>query len=42
MISGENFFITTFMQNGNGKGHVAFGAPYPGKIIPLELRQTWR
>jgi uncharacterized protein (TIGR00266 family) len=37
MISGENFFITTFMQNGNGKGHVAFGAPYPGKIIPLEL-----
>lgn len=37
MISGENFFITTFMQNGNTKGHVAFGAPYPGKIIPLEL-----
>ena len=37
MISGENFFITTFMQNGAGKGHVAFGAPYPGKIVALEL-----
>lgn len=37
MITGESFFITTFLYNGRGKGHVAFGAPYPGKIIPLEL-----
>jgi len=37
MITGESFFITTFLFNGRGKGHVAFGAPYPGKIIPLEL-----
>ncbi|EOC99487.1 TIGR00266 family protein [Caldisalinibacter kiritimatiensis] len=37
MITGESFFITTFMYNGRGKGHVAFGAPYPGKIIPIEL-----
>ena len=37
MVTGESFFITTFLFNGNGKGHVAFGAPYPGKIIPLEL-----
>ncbi|MCP4707300.1 MAG: TIGR00266 family protein, partial [Planctomycetes bacterium] len=37
MITGESFFITTFLHNGRGKGHVAFGAPYPGKIIPLEL-----
>jgi len=37
MITGESFFITTFFNNGSGKGHVAFGAPYPGKIIPLEL-----
>ena len=37
MITGESFFITTFLFNGKGKGHVAFGAPYPGKIIPLEL-----
>lgn len=37
MITGESFFITTFLHNGRGKGHVAFSAPYPGKIIPLEL-----
>mgnify|MGYP001806072727 CR=1 FL=1 len=37
MLTGDGFFITTFMFNGFGKGHVAFGAPYPGKIIPLHL-----
>jgi len=37
MITGESFFITTFLFNGKGKGHVAFGAPYPGKIVPLDL-----
>lgn len=37
MVTGESFFITTFLNNGRGKGRVAFGAPYPGKIIPLEL-----
>ena len=37
MITGESFFITTFLNNGRGKRHVAFGAPYPGKIIPLNL-----
>lgn len=37
MITGESFFITTFLYNGPGKGRVAFGAPYPGKIIPLQL-----
>jgi len=39
MVTGESFFITTFMHQGQGKGHVAFGAPYPGKIIPLDLDQ---
>ena len=37
MITGESFFITTFLFQGSGKGHVSFGAPYPGKIIPVEL-----
>jgi uncharacterized protein (TIGR00266 family) len=37
MLTGESFFITTFLYNGAGRGHVAFGAPYPGKIIPLDL-----
>ena len=42
MITGESFFITTFLYNGKGKGHVAFGAPYPGKIIPLEMDKLGR
>jgi len=37
MISGESFFITTFMNSGRSKSRVSFGAPYPGKIIPLDL-----
>lgn len=36
-ISGESFFITSFTHKGSGKGHVAFAAPYPGKIIPIDL-----
>lgn len=39
IFAGESFFITTFLFNGTGKGHVAFGAPYPGKIVPLDLSQ---
>jgi uncharacterized protein (TIGR00266 family) len=37
MITGESFFITTFLHGGTGKSKVAFAAPYPGKIIPLDL-----
>lgn len=37
MFTGESFFITTFLHNGNGKSHVGFSAPYPGKIIPIHL-----
>lgn len=37
MLTGESFFITTFLYNGHGKGRVAFGAPYPGKIVPLDI-----
>lgn len=36
-LMGESFFITDFTHKGRGKAHVAFAAPYPGKIIPLEL-----
>lgn len=39
MISGESFFITSFLNSGNRKSGVTFAAPYPGKIIPLDLRQ---
>jgi len=37
IFTGESFFITSFLNNANTKSHVAFGAPYPGKIISLEL-----
>ena len=36
-ITGESFFITTFLNNATGKAKVAFAAPYPGKIIPISL-----
>ena len=37
MLTGESFFITTFYNAGTSKQHVGFSAPYPGKIIPLDL-----
>ncbi|MDK2892235.1 TIGR00266 family protein [Methanohalophilus sp.] len=39
MVTGESFFITSFTNEGSGKESVAFGAPYPGKIIPIDLSQ---
>ena len=39
MITGESFFITTFMNNASGKSRVAFAAPYPGKIVAFDLDQ---
>lgn len=38
LITGESLFTTVFTQSGHGKGKVAFASPYPGKIIPLDLR----
>jgi uncharacterized protein (AIM24 family) len=38
-VTGESFFITSFLNQANRKSHVAFAAPYPGKVIPLDLRQ---
>lgn len=31
--------MTIFVNQGNGKRRVAFAAPYPGKIIPMDLSQ---
>ncbi|MBE6185192.1 TIGR00266 family protein [Heyndrickxia ginsengihumi] len=39
MISGEGLFMTTFTNEGNEKKHVAFAAPYPGKIVPMDLSE---
>ncbi|MEZ5988853.1 MAG: TIGR00266 family protein [Planctomycetota bacterium] len=37
VFSGEGFFITTFTNAGSVRADVAFAAPYPGKILPLDL-----
>lgn len=39
-LSGESLFITHFTNAAHGKKHVAFSAPYPGKIIPVDLREV--
>ncbi len=39
MMTGESMFVTTFTQTGKGKGQVAFAAPYPGKILAVDLDQ---
>jgi uncharacterized protein (TIGR00266 family) len=37
-ITGESLFMTHFTNTApEGKRHVAFGAPYPGKIIAIDL-----
>src|ERR1041384_8019403 len=37
LLTGESLFMTVFQNRGQGKKRVAFGAPYPGKIIPVRL-----
>ena len=37
VLTGESLFMTVFQNRGAGKKKVAFGAPYPGKIIPINL-----
>ena len=37
LLTGESLFMTVFHNQGQGKKRVAFGAPYPGKIVPVHL-----
>ncbi|MFD1738153.1 TIGR00266 family protein [Bacillus salitolerans] len=39
VITGESLFMTVFTNEGQGKKHVSFAAPYPGKIIPVDLSE---
>ena len=39
-FTGESLFMTHFTNSGQGKKHVAFGAPYPGKIIAIDLDEA--
>jgi len=37
VLTGESIFLTHFTNQGQGKKRVAFAAPFPGKIIPLDM-----
>ncbi|MGY3438598.1 MULTISPECIES: TIGR00266 family protein [unclassified Marinovum] len=37
VLTGESIFLTHFTNRGQGKRRVAFAAPYPGKIIPMDM-----
>ena len=40
LITGESLFMTVFQNRGAGTKKVAFGAPYPGKIIAVHLSEV--
>jgi uncharacterized protein (TIGR00266 family) len=40
LISGANVFTTVFMNQSDQKRRVAFAAPVPGKILPIDLRSV--
>ncbi len=40
LLTGESLFMTVFQNQGSGKKKVAFGAPYPGKIVPVHLAEV--
>ena len=39
LVTGESLFTTVYTNNVSQKQRVAFGAPYPGKILPMDLSQ---
>lgn len=39
LLTGESLFMTVFQNQSGMKRKMAFGAPYPGKIVPLHLAE---
>jgi uncharacterized protein (TIGR00266 family) len=39
LLTGESLFTTVYFNQAEGKRRVAFSAPYPGKIVPVDLSQ---
>lgn len=39
LVTGESLFTTIYHNESTGKRKVAFAAPYPGHIIPIDLRE---
>lgn len=40
LLTGEGLFMTTFTNVATGKAHAAFGAPYPGSIVAIDLDEV--
>jgi len=40
LLTGESLFMTVFLNRANGKRKLAFGAPYPGKIVAVHLAEV--
>jgi len=40
ILTGESLFMTHFTHQGTGKARVAFSAPYPGTVIPIDLSKS--
>ena len=39
LVTGESLFTTVYTNQGRSKLRIAFAAPYPGKILPMDLRK---
>jgi uncharacterized protein (TIGR00266 family) len=39
LVTGESLFTTVYTNQAQGKQRIAFAAPYPGKILPMNLRE---
>lgn len=39
VLTGESIFLTHFTNRGQGKKRVSFAAPYPGKIVPMDMAE---
>ncbi len=39
VLTGEGLFMTAFYNGGQGKKKVSFASPYPGKIVPIDLKE---
>jgi uncharacterized protein (TIGR00266 family) len=37
LLTGESLFMTVFLNRSGARRKIAFGAPYPGKIVPVHL-----
>jgi uncharacterized protein (TIGR00266 family) len=40
LLTGESLFMTVYTNKAGGKKKLAFAAPYPGKILPVDLSQV--